>query len=393
MSVTLHWFLPTHGDGRSIVDRPGQSPIGAAVPREPDIDYLAQVAQAAERLGFTGMLTPTGTWCQDAWLTTAALLARTRSIKFLVAFRPGALTPTLAAQLAATYQHVSGGRLLLNIVTGGDPVEQARFGDHLDHDSRYDRTDEFLAVLRALFAGGPVDFTGEHYRIEGATTFAPVDPVPPLYFGGSSPAGMRVAARRADVHLTWGEPPAAVAEKVATLRKLAADAGRELRYGIRLHTISRDTSEQAWAEAQRLYDRFDPAAVAAAQRTFATMDSVGQRRMAELHRGELAEDARSLEIHPNLWAGVGLVRGGAGTALVGSHEEVADLIEAYHEIGIEEFVLSGYPHLEEAYWFGEGVRPVLARRGLLAGAERSVSEPSAPESSGAELSGAARAGT
>jgi alkanesulfonate monooxygenase len=366
MTVVLHWFLPTHGDGRSIVDHPGESPIGAGVPREPDIDYLAQVAQAAERLGFTGMLTPTGTWCQDAWLTTAALLARTRTIKFLVAFRPGALTPTLAAQMAATYQKVSGGRLLLNIVTGGDPVEQARFGDYLDHDQRYDRTDEFLAVLRAIWSDGPVDFTGRHYRIEGATTFARPDPVPPLYFGGSSPAGFAVAAKRADVHLTWGEPPALVAEKIARLRELADAAGRTLRFGIRLHTISRDTSAEAWAVAQRLYDQFDPAVVAAAQAKFAAGDSVGQRRMAQLHNGKLDGDARSLEIHPGLWAGVGLVRGGAGTALVGSHAEVADLIEQYHAIGLEEFVLSGYPHLEEAYWFGEGVRPELARRGLLA---------------------------
>ncbi|HWC82802.1 MAG TPA: LLM class flavin-dependent oxidoreductase [Pseudonocardiaceae bacterium] len=366
MSVTLHWFLPTHGDGRSIVDRAGMSPIGADVPREPDIDYLAQVAQAAERVGFTGMLTPTGTWCQDAWLTTAALLARTRTIKFLVAFRPGALTPTLAAQMAATYQHVSGGRLLLNIVTGGDPVEQARFGDYLDHDQRYDRTDEFLAILRLIWSGQPTGFRGEHYTIDGATTFAVPDPVPQLYFGGSSDAGMRVAARRADVHLTWGEPPELVAEKVGRLRKLAAEEGRELRFGIRLHTLSRDTSAAAWAEAQRMYDRFDPADVQAAQRKFAAMDSVGQRRMAQLHGGELPADARSLEIHPNLWAGIGLVRGGAGTALVGSHAEVADLIEQYHEVGIEEFVLSGYPHLEEAYWFGEGVRPILANRGLLA---------------------------
>ncbi|WP_236791490.1 LLM class flavin-dependent oxidoreductase [Amycolatopsis sp. GM8] len=366
MSVTLHWFLPTHGDGRSIVDRPAESAFGAGIPRQPDIDYLAQVAQAAERLGFTGMLTPTGSWCQDAWLTTAALLGRTKSIKFLVAFRPGSLTPTLAAQQAVTYQQVSGGRLLLNIVTGGDPVEQARFGDHLPHDERYERTDEFMAILRAIWAGEPVDFAGKHYRIEGATAFTTPVPLPQLYFGGSSDAGMRVAARRADVHLTWGEPPGAVAEKIARLRKLAADAGRELRFGIRLHTLSRDTSAQAWAEAQRMYDGFDPADVAASQAKFAAGDSVGQRRMAALHGGRLDGDARSLEIHPHLWAGVGLVRNGAGTALVGSHAEVADLIEEYHEIGIEEFVLSGYPHLEEAYWFGEGVRPELARRGLLA---------------------------
>ncbi|WP_020499551.1 LLM class flavin-dependent oxidoreductase [Sciscionella marina] len=374
MSIELHWFLPTHGDGRFIAERPHVSPIAAASPRQPDIDYLTQVAQAAEHLGFTGMLTPTGSWCQDAWLTTAALLARTKRIKFLVAFRPGVLSPTLAAQMAATYQQISGGRLLLNIVTGGESVEQRRFGDHLDHDQRYARTDEFLSVLRAAWSGTPADFHGEHYEIEGARTYSVPDPEPPIYFGGSSPAALPVAAKHADVYLTWGEPPAAVAEKVATVRAIGEKYGRRLRFGIRLHTISRDRSEQAWAVAQDLYDAFDPADVAQAQESFARSESVGQQRMAALHGGDLGDDARSLEIYPGLWSGVGLVRGGAGTALVGSHAEVADLIEQYTEVGIEEFVLSGYPHLEEAYWFGEGVRPELARRGLVG----TGSEPERP---------------
>lgn len=363
--ITLHWFLPIHGDGRSIVDRPHTSPLGATTPREPDIDYLAQVAQAAEYLGFTGMLTPTGTWCQDSWLTTAALLARTKRIKFMVAFRPGALSPTLAAQMAVTYQQVSGGRLLLNVVTGGDPKEQLRFGDRLDHDQRYARTDEFLAIVRAIWSGDPVDFAGEHYTVAAATAFATPTPLPPLYFGGSSDAALPVAARRADVYLTWGEPPQFVAEKINRVRRLAAEQGRELRFGMRAHTITRDSSAQAWTTAQRLLDDLDPADIARSQEKFAASESTGQRRMAALHGGQVNGDARSLEIHPHLWAGVGLVRGGAGTALVGSHAEVADLIEEYHQAGVQEFVLSGYPHLEEAYWFGEGVRPELAKRGLL----------------------------
>lgn len=365
MTLSLHWFLPTHGDGRSIVDRPHVTPTGANTPREPDVDYLAQVAQAVEHLGFTGMLTPTGSWCQDAWVTTAALLARTRRIKFLVAFRPGSLTPTLAAQMATTYQKVSGGRLLLNIVTGGESVEQRRYGDWLDHDKRYERTDEFLAAMRAIWSGEPVDFDGEHYALRGATAFDVPDPQPPLYFGGSSEAALPVAARRADVHLTWGEPPAQVGERIARLRELAAAEGRELRFGLRAHTITRDSSADAWATAQRFLEQMDPAEVAASQAKFAATESTAQRRMAELHGGVLHSDARALEVHPGLWSGVGLLRGGAGTAFVGSHEEVAGLIEEYRAVGVEEFVLSGYPHLEEAYWFGEGVRPVLARRGLL----------------------------
>ncbi|MDQ2582874.1 LLM class flavin-dependent oxidoreductase [Saccharothrix yanglingensis] len=366
MSVALHWFLPTSGDGRTVVERfhANSSPGAAAAQRDPDIDYLAEVAQAAERNGFEGVLTPTGTWCEDAWLTTAALIARTSTLKFLVALRPGVLSPTLAAQMAATYQRISRGRLLLNVVTGGDEVEQRRFGDWLDHDQRYARTDEFLHVVRAAWSGRPVDFEGAHYRIAGGTVMGVPDPVPPIYFGGSSDAALPVAARRADVYLTWGEPPAQVAEKIGRVRELAGD--RPIRFGVRLHAISRDTSAEAWREAEKLLEALDPAQVARAQRQLRASGSVGQQRMAALHGGDLSRGVRGLEVHPGLWAGIGLVRGGAGTALVGSHEEVADLVEEYHALGVDEFVLSGHPHLEEAYWFGEGVRPVLAARGLLA---------------------------
>jgi alkanesulfonate monooxygenase len=366
VSIRLHWFLPTSGDGRTIVERfhASKSP-GPAAQRDPDLDYLAQVARAAERQGFEGVLTPTGTWCEDAWLTTAALIRETTRLKFLVAFRPGVLSPTLAAQMAGTFQRLSDGRVLLNIVTGGDAVEQRRFGDWHDHDARYARTDEFLTIVRGVWSGKPFTFEGDHLRVEGATTLAAPDPVPPIYFGGTSPAALPVAARHADVYLTWGEPPAQVAAKIAEVRALAGD--RDVRFGVRLHTISRDTSAEAWAEAQKLLDALSPEQVAQAQAQLAASESVGQQRMVALHGGRTDGGVRGLEIHPNLWAGVGLVRGGAGTALVGSHAEVADLIEEYHSAGVTEFVLSGYPHLEEAYWFGDGVRPELARRGLLAG--------------------------
>ena len=383
MSIRLHWFLPTSGDGRTIVERfHANKAAGPAAQRDPDLDYLAQVARAAERQGFEGVLTPTGTWCEDAWLTTAALIRETTRLKFLVAFRPGVISPTLAAQMAGTFQRLSNGRVLLNIVTGGDAVEQRRFGDWHDHDARYARTDEFLTIVRGVWSGRPFSFEGEHLRVEGATTLAAPDPVPPIYFGGSSPAALPVAARHADVYLTWGEPPAQVAGKIGKVRELAGD--RPIRFGVRLHTISRDTSAEAWAEAQKLLDALSPEQVAKAQAQLAASESVGQQRMVALHGGKSDGGVRGLEIHPNLWAGVGLVRGGAGTALVGSHAEVADLIEEYHSVGVTEFVLSGYPHLEEAYWFGDGVRPELARRGLLADVP-ALHRPSHPERSVAAL--------
>jgi len=385
MTLRFHWFLPTSGDGRSIIERgnngpsashasgpgdpPGAAPhiTGAAAQvRPPDIDYLAQIARSAEQLGFGAVLTPTGTWCEDAWLVTAALVSQTQRLKFLVAFRPGLISPTLAAQMAATYQRISGGRLLLNVVTGGQADEQRRFGDHLSHDERYARTGEFLAIVRGAWSGGPFDFTGEHYQVTGATVMRPPDPLPGVYFGGSSAAAGPVAARFADTYLTWGEPPAQVAQKLAWMRRLAEAEGRTLTFGIRLHVITRDTEADAWAEASRLLDYLDPAEISQAQQVLAASESVGQERMRALHASyRQGGPARDLEVYPNLWAGVGLVRGGAGTALVGSHEKVADLIEEYASLGISEFILSGYPHLEEAYWFGEGVMPELRRRGAL----------------------------
>ncbi len=359
--LRFHWFLPTNGDGRDIVGGGHGVATGAAgVIRPATVKYLGQIARSAEQLGFEAALTPTGTWCEDAWLTTAMLVEVTERLKFLVAFRPGLISPTLSAQMAATFQRQSGGRLLLNVVTGGESAEQRAFGDFLSKDDRYARCAEFLDIVTRLWRGETVTFAGDHLRVEGARLARLPDPVPELYFGGSSSAAGPVAARYSDVYLTWGEPPEAVDAKLRWVDGLARDAGRTPRYGIRLHVISRDTSEEAWRQARRLIAGVDEATIQKVQTGLARSESEGQRRMRELHGGRTDK----LEIAPNLWAGVGLVRGGAGTALVGSHTEVADRIAEYAALGISEFILSGYPHLEEAYWFGEGVLPILRQRGL-----------------------------
>jgi alkanesulfonate monooxygenase SsuD/methylene tetrahydromethanopterin reductase-like flavin-dependent oxidoreductase (luciferase family) len=282
VSVTLHWFLPTYGDSRHIVGGGHGTPAGAAhSDRDASIDYLASIVRAAETFGFTGALIPTGAWCEDAFITAALLARETTSLAFLVAFRPGLVSPTLSAQMAATFARHAPGRILLNVVVGGEAHEQRAFGDHLDKDARYRRADEFLAVVRRLWAGETVTHRDEE-----------------------------------------------------TVRN--------------------------------------------AQAGLAGSQSEGQRRMLALHEANRANgswtDARSLEITPNLWAGVGLVRGGAGTALVGSHPEVADRIAEYAAIGIDEFIFSGYPHLEELYWFGEGVVPILRRCGLF-GASADLTAP------------------
>jgi alkanesulfonate monooxygenase len=376
MSVVVHWFLPTNGDSRTdlslgnAVGISGSRARDGGAERSPDIDYIGQIARSAEQLGFRAALTPTSSWCEDAWIITAGLTQVTERLRFLVAFRPGLQSPTLAAQMAVTYQRISGGRLLLNVVVGGDDAEQRRFGDRLEKRARYARAAEFLHIVRELWAGQPVSFRGEHYHVEAAQLYARAR-WPEIYFGGSSREAVDVAARHADVYLTWGEPPAQVAEKLADVRAAAAAHGRELRFGIRLHAISRDTSAEAWIEAERLLAGLDADAIARAQAFQRTSQSEGQRRMTALHNGR----TDALEVSPNLWAGVGLVRGGAGTALVGSHQEVAERIEEYHRLGIDEFILSGYPHLEEAYRVGEGVLPVLRGRGLLDEADAALPAP------------------
>lgn len=347
--VNVFWFLPTHGDGRYL-----GTGIGG---REVTIDYLRQVAQAADQLGYYGVLIPTGKSCEDSWLVASALAPATRNLRFLVAVRPGLASPTLYARMTTTLDRISDGRLLINIVTGGDPVENAGDGIFLNHDERYVVTDEFLTVYRRLLAGERVTYFGKHIRIEdGTVLFPPVQAGgPPLYFGGSSAAANKVAADHIDKYLTWGEPPAAVAAKIKEVKALAEDQGRKVTFGIRLHVIARETDAKAWEAADELISHLDDTTIAAAQKVFSRLDSVGQARMQALHGGRRDK----LEVSPNLWAGVGLVRGGAGTALVGSGRTVAERMQEYADLGIDSFILSGYPHLEESYRVAELVLPHL----------------------------------
>ncbi|HZW96843.1 MAG TPA: FMNH2-dependent alkanesulfonate monooxygenase [Candidatus Eremiobacteraceae bacterium] len=347
--MEVFWFLPTHGDGRYL----GSSEQARSV----SYAYLKQIAQAADELGFHGVLLPTGRSCEDAWVVASTLVPVTSKLRFLVAIRPGITSPTAAARMAATFDRLSNGRLLINVVTGGDPDEALGDGVFLSHDERYEVTDEFLQVWREAVAGRSISLHGKHLRVENARVLYPAvqKPHPPLYFGGSSKVAYGLAARQIDVYLTWGEPPQQVEEKVESVRRLAEKEGREVRFGIRLHVIVRESEREAWNAAEDLIRYLDDETIAKAQKAFARFDSEGQRRMAQLHSGSCDK----LEVSPNLWAGVGLVRGGAGTALVGDPATVAKRIQEYSNLGIETFILSGYPHLEEAYRVADLLFPHL----------------------------------
>ncbi len=347
--MQISWFIPTTGDGRYLSSSQGS--------RLTDLPYLRQIAQAVDQLGYYAVLLPTGNSCEDSWVVASALMPATEKLRFLVAIRPGIMSPVVAARMASTFDRLAGGRLLINIVTGGDPKEAAADGIFLPHDERYAVTAEFLRIWREVMAGGTSNFKGKHLHVEGAKVYYPAlqHPYPTLYFGGSSSAGIELAAEQVDVYLTWGEPPALVAEKISRVRAEAAKHGRTLRFGIRLHVIVRETAEAAWRAANELIRYVDRDVVAKAQQGLARFDSEGQRRMAEL----VKRSPETLEVSPNLWTGIGLVRSGAGTALVGDAETVAQRMLEYADLGIDSFILSGYPHLEEAYRVKELLFPLL----------------------------------
>lgn len=365
--MNLYWFIPLHGDGRYLGTAKGARAI--------DFPYVRQIAQAADRLGYQGVLLPTGKGCEDSWIVASSLISSTEKLRFLVAVRPGVMTPTQSARMATTLDRFSGGRVLVNVVTGGDPVELKGEGLFQSHQERYAITDEFLDVWQKIMAGETVDYEGEHIHVEGAELLyhSLQRPYPPIFFGGSSDAAIELSGKYVECFLTWGEPLKDVEEKINKVKAAAAKYGREVKFGIRLHIIVRETEEEAWTAADKLIEHISPELVEEAKKIFARYDSVGQKRMQDLNTGKT--DRESLTIAPNLWAGIGLIRGGAGTALVGSPEQVAERLKEYAALGIENFILSGYPHLEEAYRVKELLFPLLPVAPQLGGVKHTEVNP------------------
>src|ERR1700691_197158 len=343
----IFWFVPSAGDGRHL----------GAPTRPNGFAYLASVAQAADTLGFDGVLLPTGGLSEDTIVVASALSTLTRRLRFLVAVRPGLISPILAARINASLDRISNGRASLNVVSGSGRFDFE--GLPLSHEERYELTREWLAAFRGAFGSDAVNFEGKHVRVENGKAMLPSvqRPYPPIYFAGSSDEARKVAAEHVDVYLSWGEPPEEVRGKFADVRRQAEARGRRVRFGLRAHIIVRDTEDEAWREGDRLIAHLTDEQIAKAQAGLAGSDSVGQQRMTRLHDG----NRDSLRIGRNLWAGVGLVRGGAGTAFVGSAENIAQAMSEYQDAGVEIFILSGSPHLEEAYRTAELLFPAIGK--------------------------------
>jgi alkanesulfonate monooxygenase len=321
--LDLAWYCPSEGDGHHLGTR--------APERPPSFAYLVAVTRAAERAGASEILVPTGavndSFAPDApfmesWTTASALAARTRGIRLIVAVNPAGVSPALAAHQAETLERIAPGRIAINLVAGGGPADGYGHAE-LPHDERYARLAELASALRQRFRG-------------------------PLYLGGASAAARALAAEAVDTYLMWGEPPEAVADRVEGMRRLA---GRPLRFGLRLHVIARRSGAEARAAAAELVSRAAVTADRASE--YGRFDSVGQRRM-----NDIPADPGGW-VAPGLWTGIRAVRGGAGTALVGSYGEVAAWLRRYREAGIDLVIASGYPHLEEVGRVGRRVWPRL----------------------------------
>jgi alkanesulfonate monooxygenase len=350
VKIDFGWFLPSMGDSEVI----------GPPTREATVDYLTDVARAAEDAGFNFALIPVGTTCQDAWLVAALVGARTERLKFLVAMRPGFVSPTVAAKMSNTLDQQLKGRVLINVVTGGFPVELNADGDFLEHDERYERTQEFMQVVRKAWTEDKAwDHEGKYFKVVGGNVFPRPyqQPHPPFYFGGASDMAKKVGAEDTDVYLLWGEPVEMVRDRIEDMRRRAADLGRTLRFGLRMHVVTRETDAEARTAAEGLVADIPERFQEMMTKHHAAGESEGERRQRELVQA--AEDGWLTD---HLWAGIGKARLGVGTALVGSGESVARCFQEYVDLGIDTFILSGYPHLEEAERFGKYVMPHFAGR-------------------------------
>ncbi|MET8825547.1 LLM class flavin-dependent oxidoreductase [Streptomyces sp. NPDC004610] len=345
-----------------IIPREGAYPWEPEGRRPVDLGYLQQLAGTVERLGFSGALLATD--LHDVWPLGSALAAATGpGFQPLLAVHPGLIAPTLLAKMALTFDTLFGGRLRFNVVNGSTRTLR-EYGLNVEHDERYELSAEYWSLVKRLTAGEVFDHKGRFYDLQDAgASFGDLKPVQtphvPLWFGGSSAAGIEMAAQHVDVYLTWGEPPHLLKEKLDRVRERAAAHGRELRIGLRLHLIVRDTEEQAWAAADRLLDVTSDATYARQLGGRAGEDGVGWQRQFRQHGGRVPARARELETHPNLWPGMSLFRPGPGTAVVGSTAQVVDRLKEYEALGVDTFILSANPLLEEAYRVAETVLPAL----------------------------------
>ena len=349
----FHWFIPIDGDGTRLGT--------ARAERPPDFDYLTRIVQTAEAQDFHGLLIPTrfvnglfdeGAPLMETWTTATALAAVSERIRFLIAVRPGFIAAGLLAKMVATLDRISRGRVDINIVPGGIRHDFERLGVDSDHAGRYEQAAELMRACRALWTGDPTDFAGRYVTLRGARCVPTPVATPRFYQGGASPRAEALAAREADVYLLWIEPLADIAARVERVRAAYAACGRVAAFGLRTHLVVRDDPDEAWAAAHSLIADADP-------------EVLRQRRAVAPGDRSTAPDAPSHRLGRHLWSGLSTVRVNCGSALVGTPQQVAAELYAYWKLGIDEFILSAFPHAEESVRVRQAVLPRL--RACIAG--------------------------
>lgn len=375
--MTIEFFarLPLHGETQFI---PGDNRNRGDWNRQPQastgavssfavgddfayIDYLSQVARAAEINGFSGALLVNAPFGDEPWIVSAALARETKRLRFVDAFHPGHFSPWQATQMAASFQRVSGGRLVWNVIQGGSDGLLRANGEPLPHDERYARAIEFLDLVKGFWSNENFHYKGRYYRADGGGLRGPLAraPIPTICSAGTSEGAKELAARHADYYLVLAESPEHVARNIADVKERAAKYGRadKIRFGISVDAIARETDELAYAEAKRFFDEgLRAGTVKAAAERSAHMSDTNRARF-ERYNGRDVNDFDDLFIEPHLWGGFGYIGIPPGFAFVGSYENVAAKIGQFADLGLSWFFLNGYPHLEEIYRLGEHVLP------------------------------------
>ena len=346
------WCIPIDGDGVRLGTRQAECP--------PTFDDLREVVQTAERQGFSSLLIPTrvvnglfdaGAPLAETWTMATALAAVTSRIRFLIAIRPGFIAAGLLAQMVATLDQISRGRVDLHMVPGGIPGDFERLSVALDHAGRYAQAEDLMQACRARWTGGLTDFTGTSITLRGVRCSPPPMGLPRFYQGEASPRAESLAARLAEVYVLWIEPLEQTAARIERVTAQAQACGRTLTVGLRTHLVVRDDPDDTRAAAESLIADADPQVVQQRQAVMVAMPMVGpqaQARPVAQHR-----------IGAHLWNGLSTVRVNCGTAVVGTPQEVADELLAYWRLGIDAFILSGFPHLEECLRVSQAIVPRL----------------------------------
>lgn len=345
--LRMGWFIPTLGDTSAFGVKEKEIPQS--------LDHFLRVATAAEEAGFEYALIPINPYCWDAWVVGSFLAARTERLKYLLALKPGFIHPVAQAKMVSAFDQMSKGRLALNLIVGSSEKDALAEGQIGSKEERYKQLAEEVVLLKKLWTEESVKFNGQFHQTHGPMIQPKPyqKPYPEFFLGGGSEFAAEISAQHSAVHLFWGDYPEKIGEEIKSLRKRAAKYGRkdDIQFSMRLQVICRENEQDAWDFAEQLIQNSD-------EEWKTTVKNMAEASVAQSRVREIAK-AAGRKMTPHLWTGITEVRPGAGIAVVGNPEQVANQLGQFLDVGCSGFCLSGYTHDEEASRFGALVMPLL----------------------------------